>query len=164
MRVSSVNSGELRGDNQRDLTIDALLEVSLDAQGEDSPTHQSRRPQGTRSETRRIVVKIYVDTTGKQLTASKDPEPKTDQNGRQRNEKDSGRPMWSTQVFVMDETGGEVISVTTAGEKPLVRQGQLVQLVQLEAVPWAMETNGKARSGVSFRAVDIKQVEVRSAK
>ena len=109
-------------------------------------------------------MKIYVDTTGKQLTASKDPEPKNDQNGRQRNEKDSGRPMWSTQVFVMDETGGEVISVTTAGEMPLVRQGQLVQLVQLEAVPWAMETNGKARSGVSFRAVDIKQVEVRSAK
>ena len=71
---------------------------------------------------------------------------------------------FTTQVFVMDETGGEVISVTTAGEKPIVRQGQLVQLVQLEAVPWAMETNGKARSGVSFRAVEIKQVEVRSAK
>ncbi|MBO0883118.1 MAG: hypothetical protein J2P17_22840 [Mycobacterium sp.] len=109
-------------------------------------------------------MKIYVDTTGKQLTASKDPEPRNDQQGRQRTEKDSGRPMWTTQVFVMDETGGEVISVTTAGEKPIVRQGQLVQLVQLEAVPWSMETNGKARSGVSFRAVEIKPVEVRSGK
>ena len=109
-------------------------------------------------------MKIYVDTTGKQLTASKDPEPRNDQQGRQRTEKDSGRPMWTTQVFVMDETGGEVIAVTTAGEKPIVHQGQLVQLVQLEAVPWSMETNGKARSGVSFRAVEIKPVDVRSAK
>lgn len=109
-------------------------------------------------------MKIYVDTKGKQLTASKDPEPRNDQQGRQRTEKETGRPMWTTQVFVMDETGGEVISVTTVGEKPSVLQGQLVQLVQLEAVPWSMETNGKARSGVSFRAVEIKPVDVRSGK
>ena len=54
-------------------------------------------------------MKIYVDTTGKQLTASKDPEPKTDQSGKQRSERDTGRLMWVTQVFVLDETGGEVI-------------------------------------------------------
>ena len=40
------------------------------------------------------------------------PQPKNDQHGRQRAEKDTGRPMWQTQVFVMDETGGEVITVT----------------------------------------------------
>lgn len=104
-------------------------------------------------------MKIYVDTAGKTLTVSRDPEPKKDGNGpsaRQKNERDTGRPMWVTQVFVMDETGGEVIQVTTAGEKPMVRQGQLVNAVQLEAVPWALETNGKARSGVSYRAVDLK--------
>jgi hypothetical protein len=110
------------------------------------------------------VVKIYVDTTGKQVTVSRDPEPKVDQNGRQRVEKESGRPLNQTQVMVMDESGGEVLMVTTAGEKPNVRQGQLVQLVQLEAIPWSMETNGKARSGVSFRAVEIKPIEVRSGK
>ena len=110
------------------------------------------------------VVKIYVDTTGKQVTVSRDPEPKLDQNGRQRIEKESGRPLNQTQVMVMDESGGEVLMVTTAGEKPNVRQGQLVQLVQLEAIPWSMETNGKARSGVSFRAVEIKPIEVRSTK
>ena len=101
-------------------------------------------------------MKIYVDTTGKQLTVSKDPEPKVDQNGRQRSERDTGRPLYQTQLFVMDETGGEVITATTAGEKPNVRQGQLVSAVQLEAVPWSMESNGKARSGVSFRATEIK--------
>ena len=46
--------------------------------------------------------------------------------------------------------------MTTAGEKPKVSQGQLVSAVQLEAVPWSMEQNGKARSGVSFRATEIK--------
>jgi hypothetical protein len=105
-------------------------------------------------------VKIYVDTTGKQVTVSRAPEPKNDQQGRQRSEKGTGRLLFQTQVFVLDEEGGEVIQVTTAGEKPAVAQGQLVHLVQLEAIPWSMETNGKARSGVSFRAVEIKPVDV----
>ena len=83
---------------------------------------------------------------------SKDPEPKNDQNGNQRSEKGTGRLMWSTQVFVLDETGGEVITITTAGEKPAVKVGQLVAPVQLEAIPWA--TNG--RNGVAFRAIELK--------
>ncbi len=97
-------------------------------------------------------MKLYVDTQGKQVTASKDPEPKNDQNGNQRSEKGTGRPMWSTQVFVLAESGGEVISVTTAGEKPNVTVGQLVTVEQLEAIPWA--TNG--RNGVAFRAISLK--------
>jgi hypothetical protein len=97
-------------------------------------------------------VKLYVDTTGKQVTVSKDTEPKNDQNGNQRSEKGTGRLMWSTQVFVLDETGGEVITITTAGEKPSVKVGQLVTVEQLEAIPWA--TNG--RNGVAFRAISLK--------
>jgi hypothetical protein len=111
-----------------------------------------------------VVVRIFVDTAGKQAQAARPPEPKNDQHGRQRSEKDSGRLMWQTQVIVLDETGAEVIMVTTVGEKPNVMQGQLVQLVQLEAIPWSMESNGKTRSGVSFRAAEIKPIEVRSAK
>lgn len=105
-------------------------------------------------------MKLYVDTTGKQVTVSRQPEPKNDQNGSQRSEKGTGRLMWSTQVFVLDETGGEVISVTTAGEKPSVSVGQLVAVEQLEAIPWA--TNG--RNGVAFRAVSLKPVQAASAK
>ena len=97
-------------------------------------------------------MKLYVDTTGKQVTVSKDTEPKTDQNGNQRSEKGTGRLMWSTQVFVLDETGGEVIAITTAGEKPNVKVGQLVAVSGLEAIPWA--TNG--RNGVAFRATELK--------
>ena len=64
----------------------------------------------------RALVKLYVDTTGKHVTVSRDPVEKTEQNGRQKQERGTGRLMWSTQVFVLDDDGGEVIAVTTAGE------------------------------------------------
>jgi hypothetical protein len=105
-------------------------------------------------------VKLYVDTTGKTVTVSKPTETKNDQNGNQRSEKGTGRLMWSTQVIVLDETGGEVIAITTAGEKPNVTVGQLVAVEQLEAIPWA--TNG--RNGVAFRAVSLKPLSAASAK
>ena len=97
-------------------------------------------------------MKLYVDTNGKQVTVTKDPVEKTEQNGRQKMERATGRPMWSTQVFVLDDDGGEVITITTAGEKPNVKVGQVVAVSSLEALPWA--TNG--RSGVAFRAEEIK--------
>jgi hypothetical protein len=97
-------------------------------------------------------MKLYVDTSAKQVTVTRDPTEKMEQNGRQKVERGTGRPMWSTQVFVLDDDGGEVITVTTAGERPNVRVGQLVSLSKLEALPWA--TNG--RNGVAFRAAEIK--------
>ncbi len=97
-------------------------------------------------------MKLYVDTSTKQVTVSRDPVEKTEQNGRQKTERGTGRPMWSTQVFVLDDDGGEVIAVTTAGEKPNVKVGQLVSVSKLEALPWA--TAG--RNGVAFRAQEIK--------
>jgi hypothetical protein len=101
-------------------------------------------------------VKLFVDTTGKQVTVSRDSEPKQDQNGTQKSEKNTGRLMWSTQVFVLDENGGEVITITTAGEKPNVKVGQPVLVSQLEAIPWA--TNG--RNGVAFRALELRAASV----
>lgn len=97
-------------------------------------------------------MKLYVDTSAKQVTVSKESVEKVDQNGRQRTERGTGRLMWSTQVFVLDDNGGEVISITTAGEKPNVKVGQPVTVSKLEALPWA--TNG--RNGVAFRAEEIK--------
>jgi hypothetical protein len=53
------------------------------------------------------LMKLYVDTNGKQVTVTKDPVAKTDgQSDRQKTERNTGRPMWSTQVFVLDD-GGE---------------------------------------------------------
>ena len=97
-------------------------------------------------------MKLYVDTSSKQVSVTKEATEKLEQNGRQKVERGTGRPMWSTQVFVLDDEGGEVITITTAGEKPNVKVGQLVAVSKLEALPWA--TNG--RNGVAFRAEEIK--------
>jgi hypothetical protein len=105
-------------------------------------------------------MKLYVDTNGKQVTVTKDPTEKLEQNGRQKTERGTGRPMWSTQVFVLDDDGGEVITITTAGERPNVKVGQQLTVSKLEALPWS--TNG--RSGVAFRAEEIKAAGLASVK
>jgi hypothetical protein len=106
-------------------------------------------------------MKLYVDTSRKQVTVSREPVEKTDgQSGRQKQERGTGRLMWSTQVFVLDDEGGEVIAITTAGEKPDVKVGQLVSVSNLEALPWA--TNG--RNGVAFRAVELRAAASSSVK
>ena len=55
-------------------------------------------------------MKLIVDTLGKQVTVSRETVEKTEQNGRQKQERGTGRLMWSTQVFVLDDDGGEVIT------------------------------------------------------
>ena len=105
-------------------------------------------------------MKLYVDTSTKQVQVSKEPVEKTEQNGRQKTERGTGRLMWSTQVFVLDDDGGEVIAITTAGEKPDVKVGQLVIVSKLEALPWA--TNG--RNGVAFRAQELKAAAPHAVK
>ena len=98
-------------------------------------------------------MKLHIETSAKQVTVTREPAEKTDgTSGRQKTERATGRPMWSTQVFVQDDDGGEVIAITTAGERPNVRVGQLVTVSKLEALPWA--TNG--RNGVAFRAESIE--------
>ena len=57
-------------------------------------------------------MKLYVDTSAKQVTVTREAAEKMEQNGRQKVERGTGRPMWSTQVFVLDDEGGEVITVT----------------------------------------------------
>jgi hypothetical protein len=105
-------------------------------------------------------MKLIISTIDKQVTVSREAVEKTEQNGRQRQERGTGRLMWSTQVFVLDDDGGEVITVTTAGEKPNVKVGQPVSLSKLEALPWA--TNG--RNGVAFRAEEIKAAGLAAVK
>jgi hypothetical protein len=116
-------------------------------------TPDSTRGQRLATNREESLMKLYVDTNGKQVTVTKDPVAKNDgQTDRQKTERGTGRPMWSTQVFVLDDDGGEVITITTAGEKPNVKVGQVVAVSKLEALPWA--TNG--RNGVAFRAEEIK--------
>ncbi|MFB4266739.1 hypothetical protein [Nonomuraea sp. GTA35] len=105
-------------------------------------------------------MKLLIDVTGKSFMVTKEAVEKSDQNGRQKSERETGRPMWVTQVMALDETGGEMINITTAGERPTVTVGAQVALFKLEALPWA--TNG--RNGVAFRAADIKPAGAPASK
>ena len=104
-------------------------------------------------------MKVIVDTTDVTFQVAMKSKPKVDEKGNQRSEKGTGRPMWSTQVVALDETGGEIINVTTVGEIPSVEVGQFVALEQLEAKAWA--TNG--RNGTAFRAASLKPLTSTSA-
>lgn len=102
-------------------------------------------------------MKLNIDTTGKTFTITKGVEEKTEQAqngrpGRQKTDRNTGEPLWSVQVMALDETGGEMINVTLAGNAmPKINVGQTVVPVELEAIPWA--TNG--RNGVAYRAKSL---------
>lgn len=92
-----------------------------------------------------------MDMSRVKFTVTKAPTEKNDQNGRQKTDRNTGAPLWSTQVMALDETGGEMLTITTAGQPPKVNVGQDVMPVELEAIPWA--TNG--RNGTAFKAVSL---------
>jgi hypothetical protein len=98
-------------------------------------------------------MRLGIDTSGVQFTVTKNTEQKLDQNGKQKVDRD-GRPMWTTQVMALDESGGEMLAITVAGVTPSATVGQLVKPVGLEAIPW----NNNGKHGVAFRAVELKPV------
>jgi hypothetical protein len=98
-------------------------------------------------------MRLSLDTSGTQFQATKNSEQKLDQNGKQKIDRE-GRPMWTTQVMALDETGGEVIAITVSGVQPSITVGQVVKPVGLEAIPW----NNNGKHGVAFRAIELKPV------
>lgn len=98
-------------------------------------------------------MKLMVDASGVTFTVGREVQPRNDQNGTQRVEKDSRVPMWTVQLVAMDGSGAEVINVTYVGvTPPKLTVGQPVVPVGLQAIPWAQ--NGK--NGVAFRATEFK--------
>jgi hypothetical protein len=98
-------------------------------------------------------MRLSIDTSGVQCQVTKNPEKKLDQNGQQKIDRE-GRPMWTTQVLALDETGGEVLAISVAGAMPTVTVGQVVKPVGLEAIPW----NNNGKHGVAYRAIELKPV------
>jgi hypothetical protein len=102
----------------------------------------------------------FLDTSRTQFMVSKAPEPRFELNSqKQKVDRETGQPQWVVGLFAMDETDGEVIRVTVAGEQPKVSQGQHVLVRELEAIPWS--NNGK--SGVAYRASTIMPAQPKAA-
>jgi len=97
-------------------------------------------------------MKLLMDISRVTFTVTKAPCEKNDQNGKQKTDRITGAPLWTTQAMALDDTGGEMLTITTAGvQAPKVSVGQVVVPVELEAIPWA--TNG--RNGTAFRATSL---------
>ena len=96
-------------------------------------------------------MRLRMDTSQTSFTVTRTAVEKTDQNGVQKIDRMTKQPLWVVQLMALDETGGEMLTVTVAGIPPKLTVGQQVNPVELEAIPWA--TNGK--NGTAFRASSI---------
>ncbi|MFC0528198.1 hypothetical protein [Phytohabitans kaempferiae] len=102
-------------------------------------------------------MRLLVNTANVQFTATTVPGPKVDNTGKQKFDRVTNLPMWTVQVMALDDQGGEMLNVTVVSEvKPDVVVGQLVVPVDLEALPWVSDRDGKVRSGVAFRASALR--------
>lgn len=98
-------------------------------------------------------MKLMVDMSGVAFTVGRPFAPKTDQNGAQRTERGTGRPLFVVQLVAIDQAGAETINVTVAGDDlPKLTQGQSVRPEGLEAIPWVNKGNS---AQVSFRATSV---------
>jgi len=95
-------------------------------------------------------MQLEIKTQGVDFVVSRAPVPKNDNDGRQKTDRETGAPLHVTELVAMDDTGAEVIKVTTAGE-PKITKRQLVTVAKLVATPWTID----GRGGVAFRADSI---------
>jgi hypothetical protein len=98
-------------------------------------------------------MQLEIKTEGVDFVVSRAPQPKNDNDGRQRKDRETGELQYVTELVAMDDTGAEVIKVTTAGQ-PRVAKRQLVTVLRLVATPWNID----GRGGVAFRADSITPV------
>jgi hypothetical protein len=96
-------------------------------------------------------MRIKLDTSMIRFMITKLAEPKMDrEKGQQKIDKTTGALLWQLQVMALDDTGGEILTVTLDAE-PKIGVGEFVQLHDLVAIPW----NQGDRNGVAFRAAGM---------
>lgn len=82
--------------------------------------------------------------------------------------RDTGLPMWTAPTFGRGRTPGRKwsaqLNITiVSAERPKVQDGDQVNPIDLEALPWVSEQNGKVRSGTAFKASGLEVVSGPSA-
>jgi hypothetical protein len=103
-------------------------------------------------------MRIKMDTAMIRFMITKPAEPKIDRDTReQKIDKTTGALLWQIQIMALDDTGGEILTVTLDSE-PKFTVGEYVQLHDLVAIPW---TQGD-RSGVAFRAAGMTSMSAAS--
>ncbi|MBG6069381.1 hypothetical protein [Micromonospora ureilytica] len=97
--------------------------------------------------------RLLLDTSRVSYEVAVNPVPKLDQSGQQKFDRETKAPMWAVQLYALADGSAEVINVTVVSPvMPAVTVRQPVVPVNLEALPWVNDRDGKVRSGVAFRA------------
>lgn len=108
--------------------------------------------------------RLLLDTSRVSYEVSVNPVPKLDQNGQQKFDRETKNPMWTVHLYALSEGAAEVINVTVVNPvMPPVTVRQPVQPVDLEALPWVNDRDGKVRSGVAFRASGLTPLDTAAA-
>ncbi len=96
-------------------------------------------------------MRLKIDIDNIRFMVTKAREPKLDHVSQQQKvDRVTGALLWKTQLMALDDSGGEILSVTTDFD-PKVNVGEFVRVEGLVAMPWSTETG----SGVAFRAASI---------
>lgn len=94
------------------------------------------------------TMRLKIDTSTSRFIVTKAAEQRLNfDTGSPKTDTVTGLLLYAVQVLALDDTGGEVLNITVAGD-PKVAVTQPVSVSGLVAIPW---TQGD-RSGVAFRA------------
>ncbi|WP_328466748.1 hypothetical protein OHA21_47110 [Actinoplanes sp. NBC_00393] len=108
--------------------------------------------------------RLMLDTSSVIFEMADDIVPKLDGDGVQkRDTRETGLPMWTAPVFGRGRALGRKwaaqLNITiVSAEKPDVQDGDRVVPLDLEALPWVSEQNGKTRSGTAYKASGLEVV------
>jgi hypothetical protein len=108
-----------------------------------------------------------LKTDGIEFEIAKSPVPKVDTEGRQKVDNATGHPVWVVELTAWkgEDEGASTLAVSVASASaPAVKWRQAVEVVDLEIIPWAnLGRNKELRSGVAFKASEIRPAEYASA-
>lgn len=107
--------------------------------------------------------RLMLDTTNVIFEMADDVTPKRDPAGAQKLDRETGLPMWTAPMFGRGRAIGKKWSAQfdvtiVSAAKPAAEDGDQVLPVDLEALPWVSDQNGKTRNGVAFKASGLDVV------
>lgn len=93
-------------------------------------------------------MRLKLDTSATRFSVTRAAEPRLNfETGSPKTDPATGLPLYAVQVLALDDTGGEVLTVTVTGD-PKLTVTQPVSVSGLVAIPWSQGD----RNGVAFRA------------
>jgi hypothetical protein len=113
--------------------------------------------------------RLMLDTTNVIFEMADDIMPKIDEKtGAQKLDRETGLPMWTAPMFgrgraINRKWSGQLNVTIVSAERPAAEDGDQVLPLDLEALPWVSEQNGKTRNGVAFKASGLDVVSAPTA-